>query len=486
MALRVSDPSFPELLGVLDPAFPKPKAVALLERVENRHLLDHVAMDAFGAHVFPGDLLAYPPAGFLDQLNRQIQDGNPIHLWVNLPVCEQRCHFCQFPVVTAGPADSRGGVLQRWLDANVKEVQLWLKAVPALGQVPVGAFNILGGTPTLMADEQLEALLYFYRKHFHFREDTPIRIEGTASSFSTPRLERLSALGVRTVSAGVQSFDDGVLAAAHCVHTAADARRYVEQGRLRFDVDLDLMYGMAGQTVRGFLEDVRYALAHGVTCLVLTKLHLRTFSESRSAVSGGRPAAWQSPRARRKLEAQGHRWPSLGEQYQMREAAVAMLSWSCYREHPTMYFHHPERKPSEWKTLTVDQDQQFAEVGFGMGGSSSSMRAEAINATTEAGYFGLLDQGRIPLGSARGFSDQGLLKKAVKMALTSCQPLEDRLFRERHPGQSLFGAPWHRLFQRLERRGLVEIDGPGRRIALTDVGRTLVEAIIHTEFEAEG
>jgi oxygen-independent coproporphyrinogen-3 oxidase len=444
-------------------------------------------MDAFGAHVFPGDLLAYPPARFLEELNRQLQDGHPIHLWVNVPVCEQRCHFCQFPVVTARHADPREAVLQRWLDANVKEVQLWLEAVPVLGQVPIGAFNILGGTPTLLSDEQLDALLYFYRKHFHFREDTSIRIEGTASTFSRARLEKLKHLGIRTVSAGAQSFDDAVLAAAHCIHTAADARSYLEQAHRRFEgVDLDLIYGMAGQDVRGFLADVRSALAHGVTCLFMTKLHLRTFAEPRSAVSGAMPAVWQSPRARRKLEQQGHRWPSLGEQYQMREAAVGMLSGSHYQEHPTMYFHHPEHPPPAWKALMVDQDKQFADVGFGMGGSSSCMRAEAINATTESGYFGLLDQGRIPLGSARSFTDQGLLKKAVKMALTSCQPLEDSLFRERHPGQSLFEAPWRRVFERLERRALVEIDGLGRRIALTEVGRTLVEAIIHTEFEQEG
>ncbi|MDR3670364.1 MAG: radical SAM protein [Holophaga sp.] len=484
--MRASDLPSSEIIGPLDPGFAKPKAVALLERPENRRLLDHVATDAFGAHVFPGDLLDYPAARFLEELNRQLQDGNPIHLWVNLPVCEQRCHFCQFPVVTARPADLRAGVLQRWLDANLKEVRLWLDAVPALGRVPIGAFSILGGTPTLLSDAQLGALLHSYRERFHFREETSIRIEGTASTFTADRLAQLKGLGIRTVSAGVQAFDDAVLAAAHCIHTAADGRNYLEQARLRFDVDLDLMYGMAGQEVRGFLEDVGYALAHGVTCLVLTKLHLRTFAEPRSAVSGEKPAAWQSPRVRRKLEERGRRWPSLGEQYQMREEAAGMLSRSRYQEHPTMYFHHPERPPSKWKALTVDPDKQFAEVGFGMGGSSSSMRAEAINATTEGGYFGLLDQGRIPLGSVRGFTGHGLLKKAIKMALTSCRPLEDCLFRERHPGQSLFQAPWKPLFEGLERRALVAIDGPGRRIALTEVGRTLVEAIIHTEFEREG
>jgi oxygen-independent coproporphyrinogen-3 oxidase len=389
-------------------------------------------------------------------------------------------------VVTARQADSRGGVLQRWVDANAREVRLWLEAVPALGQVPIGAFNILGGTPTLLSDEQLDALLQFYRGHFCFSAATSIRIEGTASTFTGDRLDRLQRLGIRTVSAGIQSFDDAVLAAAHCIHTAADASRYLAQARHRFQVDLDLMYGLAGQRVGGFLEDVRHGLAQGATCLCLTKLHLRSFAETRSAVSGQGPAVWQSPRARRRLEERGHRWPSLGEQYQMREEAAGLLSGSRYQEHPTMYFHHPGRLPPEWKVLTVDQDRQCAEVGFGMGGSSSCMRAEAINATTEAGYFGLLDQGRIPLGSARGFSDQGLVRKAVKMALTSCQPLQDALFRERHPGHSLFEAPWRRWFEGLERRALVEIDGPGRRIALTDVGRTLVEAIIHTEFEREG
>ena len=416
-------------------------------------------------------------------MNNQLTQQKPIHLWVNLPLCEQRCFFCQFPIAIARNKANLHKATQKWLNANLKEAQLWLDAVPLLKTTPIGEFNILGGTPTLLSNEQIEQLVSFYKENFNFRTDTTIRIEGTASTYTVEKLQKLKSLGISKVSSGIQSFDDAILSQANCVHTGHDSIEYIKNAQqCHFaSVNADFIYGLANQSVEQFLKDIQMAIDLNVSCIVITKLHLKTFSETRTAVSGEKEALWQIPEARYKLQKQGHHFPSLGEQYQMREQATHLLEKQGYQEHPTMYFYHPDKIPEKWKSLVVDQDKQFPEIGIGMGGSSCCMKAEAINATTSRDYFDKIDRGIIPIESVKGFSENGIIKKSIQMALSSCQLLKNSLFQERFPKYSLFDAHWGPLFQDLEKRNLLKIDNKNQSIQLTSIGKTLVEAIIHTE-----
>lgn len=470
-------------LRSLDLKYPKPDTVRLLENPENKNLLEYIAYDAFGAHVFPGDVMNFSLQQFFNAMNKQLNQSNPIHLWLNLAVCEQRCFFCQFPIVVSKNKENQPQLTQKWLDANLHEAKLWLKNVPNLSKVPIGEFNILGGTPTLFSNEQLKKLIKFYRENFNFQADTTIRIEGTASTYTDEKFKILKTLGITKISAGIQSFNDSVLSTANCIHRQQDALNYINKGHeYGFDsVNIDLIYGLANQTVQDFLSDVQKAISLKVSCIFLTKLHLKTFAEPRTAVSGTKQALWQMKTIRENLENKGCRWPSLGEQYQMREQVAKLLQNHGYKEHPTMYFYHPDKQPEKWKALMVDQDKQFADVSFGMGGSSSCMNAEAINATSPHFYFEKINQDIPPIESIRGFTGNAVIRKSIQMALSSCQPLSDTLFKQRFPNNSLFDEHWLDIFKKLEKRQLVQIDYQNHIIELTPVGQTLVEAIMHME-----
>jgi oxygen-independent coproporphyrinogen-3 oxidase len=67
------------------------------------------------------------------------------------------------------------------------------------------------------------------------------------------------------------------------------------------------------------------------------------------------------------------------------------------------------------------------------------------------------------------------------MALSTLQPLHDRLHRQRFAGRSLFDEPWLNTFQSLQERGLLVMDQNAQHIELAPNGKTLVEAIINTE-----
>jgi len=246
----------------LDISYQESEVFRWLKKPENRPLFEYVTNDAFGAHLFPGNVTSYSTSQFLIDLNNQLSDLNPIHLWVNLPTCEKRCFFCQFPVAIARNKESLHMATQRWLDANLKEAQLWLNAVPMLRSVPIGEFNILGGTPTLLSNDQLEQLVLFYKSNFNFDSNTTIRIEGTASTYTMDKLKKLKSLGISKVSSGIQSFDDRILAQANCVHTSKDSFEFIKNAQqLCFNsINADFIYGLVDQTVDQFLKDIQIAI----------------------------------------------------------------------------------------------------------------------------------------------------------------------------------------------------------------------------------
>ncbi|UOZ04649.1 radical SAM protein [Amycolatopsis sp. WQ 127309] len=468
----------------LDPAWPRPAVLDVLEAPENRHLLDYVQEDPFGAHVFPGNVPGYAPADFLRDLDAQLASSAPIHLWSYIPTCAYRCRFCQYPVVLVkGKPEVTYEKAKHWVDLNIREARMWLDAVPNLAGAEVGEFNVFGGTPSLLPEPEIRRLLDFYREEFGFTADTTIRFEGDPSTFTPAKLELLRDLGCTKLSSGVQSFDDHVLELCGREHSARMCVDFVRNAqRLGFEwVSIDLMYGLLDQTLDSVRRDLDVVLENEITAVVCTKLHLASYSDTRTGVTGEKPAAWQLPSYRDKLVRDGHRWPTLGEQYQMRELLTDGLRAANYTEHPTMYFARDGLGPEKWKSIMVDQEKQEAEVAIGLGGSSSCRASEAITDVNSRRYIETVEAGRIPLGSATRFTPDGQEARAVKMALTTLQPLQDAVHASRFPGRSLFAEPWLGKFRSLADRGLVRLDSEAGKVELTRTGEVLVEAIITTE-----
>lgn len=472
-----------------DPSAPPPAVADALAAPENRHLLEYVVEDPFGLHVFPGNESAYPVERFLDDLEAQLAGTAPYHLWSYIPTCAYRCRFCQYPVVLVkGAPEATEAKANRWVDWNIREARLWLDRVPSLATAPVGEFNVFGGTPSLLPPDAIRRLLSFYRENFGFGPDTTIRFEGDPTTFTPDKLELLAELGCTKLSAGVQSFDDEVLRQSGREHTGERCVEFIRDAfAAGFEwVGVDLMYGLLDQTLDSVRRDLEIVLAERPTAVVCTKLHLKSYSDTRTGVSGVQPAAWQLPDYRDRLVRAGHRWPPLGEQYQMREILTEGLRAGGYTEHPTMYFARDGLGPEKWKSIMVDQDRQEAEVAIGLGGSSSCRESEAITDVNAKRYAEKVEAGVIPLGSATGFSGPAREARAIKMALSTLRPLDDEVHRRRFPGGSLFAEPWRTRFESLAERGLLRLDERAGRVELTPVGEVLVEAIVNTELDEPG
>ncbi|HSE94191.1 MAG TPA: radical SAM family heme chaperone HemW [Methylomirabilota bacterium] len=174
-----------------------------------------------------------------------------------MPFCEQRCHYCSF---NTAPRDDEG--LVRYLDAVNREVRL-LAALPWAGAVTIGTVFLGGGTPSLLAPDDLAHLLHGLRAGLALAPGAEVTVECNPESVTRAKLERYRAAGVNRLSLGVQSLDDVLLERLGRLHDGRRAREaYVAAREAGFDnVSVDLMYGLPDQDVAIWSRTVDAVLA---------------------------------------------------------------------------------------------------------------------------------------------------------------------------------------------------------------------------------
>lgn len=116
--------------------------------------------------------------------------------------------------------------------------------------ISVDTAYIGGGTPTCLAPELLLEVLSSVQK-LGFRSQGELTVEANPGTVDSGYLRLLRQSGVTRLSLGVQSLSDTELGLLGRIHTAVEARKAVALAReAGFDsVNLDLMYGLPGQSV---------------------------------------------------------------------------------------------------------------------------------------------------------------------------------------------------------------------------------------------
>lgn len=133
-----------------------------------------------------------------------------------------------------------------------------------------------GGTPSLLSAGQIAGILTTVRTAFAVAGEAEITIEANPGTVDRAYLSALRAMGINRLSLGVQSLDDHELALLGRIHTATGAREAVRLARdAGFDnINLDLIYGLPGQTLSAWRNTLRRAIEMGPEHLSLYALTL--------------------------------------------------------------------------------------------------------------------------------------------------------------------------------------------------------------------
>ncbi len=196
-----------------------------------------------------------------------------LFLYAHVPFCSVRCGFCNlFTVTGEGAAKNR---VIGYLDALAQQTEA---VHAALGSgAKVARIAIGGGTPTFLTTGELERLFKLLRSFQSGVSDLPIAIEMSPDSVDADKLAFLRENGVTRASLGVQSFvEKDTRALGRPQKAAAVETALAAMDAARFPVrNIDLIYGMEGQTWEDWLASLRATLRHAPEEIFLYPLYVR-------------------------------------------------------------------------------------------------------------------------------------------------------------------------------------------------------------------
>ena len=174
-------------------------------------------------------------------------------VYVHIPFCIAKCAYCDFNSYPGCES-----LFAPYLRALRTEARLLRQRV----ERDCKTLYFGGGTPTVLPNGELAALVIELRGTFAVPPDGEVTVEANPGTVTEEGLRRLRKAGVNRISLGVQSFDDTELRLLGRIHSAADAIRAVRDARAAgFDnLNLDLILGLPGQSMQRWQENVRRAL----------------------------------------------------------------------------------------------------------------------------------------------------------------------------------------------------------------------------------
>jgi len=182
----------------------------------------------------------------------------PLALYVHFPWCVRKCPYCDFNSHEPehGPAAIPEGEYLQALRADLES------ALPLIWGRRVISVFIGGGTPSLLSAAGLDTLLSDLRAVVSLEAECEITLEANPGTVESGRFAAYRTSGVNRLSLGVQSFDEDKLRALGRIHDRRQALAAIEAAQQTFDnFNIDLMYGLPGQSLEQSSEDLEMALA---------------------------------------------------------------------------------------------------------------------------------------------------------------------------------------------------------------------------------
>ncbi len=178
-------------------------------------------------------------------------------LYLHLPWCERKCPYCDF---NSHVSEQKQLPEQQMIAAMLADLD---DDIETYGARAITSIFIGGGTPSLLSVDAIEQLLRGIDQRLSLSNGIEITMEANPGSSEYAKFKGYKSAGVNRLSIGVQSFDDVKLHQLGRVHSSDEARAAITAAQnTGFDrINIDLMYGLPGQTIAQALTDLSAALA---------------------------------------------------------------------------------------------------------------------------------------------------------------------------------------------------------------------------------
>jgi oxygen-independent coproporphyrinogen-3 oxidase len=211
---------------------------------------------------------SYPPANFFNQdfttedYIRELESSNRqnpanISLYIHIPFCPKRCHFCGCSTVIA----QRKLIVERYIQAlktEIKSVAALLDNSRSVTQIHWG-----GGTPNSISMSYIREIMDWIRVHFSLSENAEIAMECSPAYLDYPHIDQLAEMGFNRISLGIQDFREDVLNVVNRDaprHPVSEVVEYLRTKGFR-GINLDFIYGLPMQTLESFKNTIDQAIS---------------------------------------------------------------------------------------------------------------------------------------------------------------------------------------------------------------------------------
>lgn len=396
-------------------------------------------------HVYPSAAPAYTEA---PRAPRPAVAADALRLYAHVPFCRYHCTFCYFAVRVGASADT----MARYVRALERELA-WIEPGTPLSQLFVG-----GGTPTALPAELLDALLTaIFRRTTRAPGDSVHTVETSPETISPAHAEVLRRHGVGRVSMGVQSLDEEVLDAVHRRQTRARALEacalLVDAGMI---VNVDLIYGLPGQSPEGFRRDLAEVAALGVHAFTAYSLRINERTTVTRALAAGDPFDLRS----------------LMEWRAFVEACAAELGYTQTRWHTFKRLDGIARRHE--RLPCFDDAMSGYQLGVGMSARSHLGHTVYRNHEQLPVYLERIERDESPVQQVFPLAEPDRVTQAIARSLGDGRPLARAHY------QRLFGRPieddFGPLLAGLAAGGLLDDDG--ETLALSRTGRLVYDLVM--------
>jgi oxygen-independent coproporphyrinogen III oxidase len=209
----------------------------------------------------------YPPYSFWTRdrvheayaaLDRPPSPDTPLGIYLHIPFCRKRCHFCYFKVYT----DKDAGEIEGYLDTAIQELALYAKK-PFIGGRKPKFIYFGGGTPSYISSRQITYVVNGMKQLLSWDEAEEVTFECEPGTLTEPKLSAIRDLGVTRLSLGIENFDDHILQINGRAHGSREIDRTYQFARhIGFpQINIDLIAGMMGETAENWRECITKTIA---------------------------------------------------------------------------------------------------------------------------------------------------------------------------------------------------------------------------------
>jgi oxygen-independent coproporphyrinogen III oxidase len=409
----------------------------------------------------------YPPFSFWKPelvgeveraLDRQPAPGIPLGLYLHIPFCRKRCHFCYFRVYT----DKDATAIKGYLNLAIRELQLYAERGFINGRKPQFVY-FGGGTPSYLSESQLLDLTDRMKALLPWDEAREVTFECEPGTLTDHKLKTIRDVGVTRLSLGVENFNDHILEINGRAHRSREIRRAYDFSReLGFpQINIDLIAGMVEETEANWRDCVRQTIDLAPDSVTIYQMEVPYNTDIyREMKAQGRLVApvadWQTKRA----------WVEYAFA-ELEKAGYGIASGYTAVKNPDQT--HFVYRDSLWRGADL--------IGLGVASFSHVGGTHFQNQHDFEPYVSALQQGKLPIYRAlTPTSEEKLIRELV---------LQFKLGRvSRSYFQQKFGidiaARFSGALSQLQSWGVLELDGDS--LLLTRGGLLQVDRLVHEFF----